>query len=234
MAMSKLTSEKKIAFERASKRAALLSLIGILIVISSIVYSAYKLGSLRKEIRELEGRKEELISQNAQLETNVTDLGSQLKVVNKELANGVDDVSFTVEQINRILESTQGETRKDALRTAFTLYKQNTPRINFKWGGKSPQEGFDASGYIAYVLSQVGVIKNPESHYSGLLFQKATKETGDKKNLEAGDLIYFDPSQVVFYINNELCLGIFPEGGILVTHKCSGSNFTRYGKVTYK
>src|SRR4051794_32688720 len=39
--------------------------------------------------------------------------------------------------------------RRDAVTLALQLYDQHIP---FKWGGKTPEDGLDTSGYVAYVL----------------------------------------------------------------------------------
>ncbi len=56
----------------------------------------------------------------------------------------------------------------------------------YVWGGASPG-GFDCSGFVAYVYSQVGVSL---PHYSGAQFGVGTPVSRDQ--LEPGDLVFFD------------------------------------------
>ena len=59
--------------------------------------------------------------------------------------------------------------------------------IPYKWGGASPSEGFDCSGFVMYVYAQVGVSL---PHYTGSQFQLGTPVSRDQ--LEPGDLVFFD------------------------------------------
>ncbi len=56
----------------------------------------------------------------------------------------------------------------------------------YAWGGASPG-GFDCSGFVAYVFSQVGVSL---PHYSGAQFGYGTPVPRDQ--LQPGDLVFFD------------------------------------------
>jgi cell wall-associated NlpC family hydrolase len=56
----------------------------------------------------------------------------------------------------------------------------------YVWGGASPG-GFDCSGFVMYVFSQVGVSL---PHYSGAQYNYGTPVSQDQ--LEPGDLVFFD------------------------------------------
>jgi cell wall-associated NlpC family hydrolase len=56
----------------------------------------------------------------------------------------------------------------------------------YVWGGASPA-GFDCSGFVAYVFSQVGVSL---PHYSGAQYSYGSPVPRDQ--LEPGDLVFFD------------------------------------------
>ncbi len=59
--------------------------------------------------------------------------------------------------------------------------------IPYKWGGASPAEGFDCSGFIMYVYAQVGVSL---PHYAAAQYNYGVPVSKDQ--LEAGDLVFFD------------------------------------------
>jgi cell wall-associated NlpC family hydrolase len=65
----------------------------------------------------------------------------------------------------------------------IAMQQLGTPYV---WGGSSPG-GFDCSGLVAYVYSQVGVSL---PHYSGAQWQMGTPVSKDQ--LEPGDLVFFD------------------------------------------
>jgi len=60
----------------------------------------------------------------------------------------------------QVLSKVDGK-RKQALQLALDLCGQGQ-RIPFKLGGKTPTDGFDTSGFIAYILSQTQVLSGPE------------------------------------------------------------------------
>ena len=58
--------------------------------------------------------------------------------------------------------------------------------VPYVWGGESPA-GFDCSGFVAYVYSQVGVSL---PHYTGAQWNMGVPVSRDE--LEPGDLVFFD------------------------------------------
>lgn len=64
--------------------------------------------------------------------------------------------------------------------------------VSYKWGGTSPQSGFDCSGFVAYVFGLIGCVM---PHSSRKLFNK-NKEVTDYKQLHQGDLVFFSGSHV--------------------------------------
>jgi cell wall-associated NlpC family hydrolase len=196
--------------------------------------------SFRNEVYELEGQKNKLESRKKELESQVADLEGQQKGFTKEVYGNAGTPSIVKEFDKRkILDPMPEGKRKDALKLAFELYEKNPP-IPFKWGGKSLDDGgFDTSGYVAYVLSNVGVLSAPEKYYSGLLLK--TFGTKDDTNLQPGDLIFMEPSQVALYLDERHCIGIIPggngiteSGGIFISDNEFGLKRTGYGKVNYE
>lgn len=70
--------------------------------------------------------------------------------------------------------------------------------VSYKWGGTSPQGGFDCSGFVAYVFGLIGCAM---PHSSRRLFSK-NKEVRDFKQLHRGDLVFFCGSHVCSQIGH--------------------------------
>jgi cell wall-associated NlpC family hydrolase len=74
--------------------------------------------------------------------------------------------------------------------------------VRYVWGGDTPSAGFDCSGFVKYVYAQLG-IQLP--HYAAT--QYATTMHIDPSQLEAGDLVFFEPradgpGHVGIYVGN--------------------------------
>jgi cell wall-associated NlpC family hydrolase len=59
--------------------------------------------------------------------------------------------------------------------------------IPYRWGGSSPSTGFDCSGFVMFVFSQVGVSL---PHNAAAQYAHGTPVSRDQ--LQAGDLVFFD------------------------------------------
>jgi peptidoglycan DL-endopeptidase CwlO len=59
--------------------------------------------------------------------------------------------------------------------------------IPYQWGGSSPDTGFDCSGFVMYVFSQVGV-----SLPHNAAMQYGYGSPVDRSQLQPGDLVFFD------------------------------------------
>ena len=71
------------------------------------------------------------------------------------------------------------------LEDAISLKQQNIP---FKWGGKTQSEGFDSSGFVAYLLHKHNIIKdNYKAYWSG----KIREEFPSTNSPKVGDLIFY-------------------------------------------
>ena len=112
-----------------------------------------------------------------------------------------------------ILQGISGNTQKEVIGAAILLYKQNPP-IPFTWGGKSPETGFDSSGFIAYPLAQAGILKNPGVYWSGRLRQFLKPIPIEEKL--PGDVVFYPDGVCMFYLGgpDDLSIGMVP-GGIV-------------------
>jgi cell wall-associated NlpC family hydrolase len=59
--------------------------------------------------------------------------------------------------------------------------------IPYRWGGASPETGFDCSGLTMYVYAQLGIHL---SHYTGAQMQEGVPVPPEA--LQPGDLVFFD------------------------------------------
>ena len=75
--------------------------------------------------------------------------------------------------------------------------------VNYKFGGKSPETGFDCSGYVRYVFKQVGGMSLP---HNALAISKVGEKISHS-DLRPGDLVFFTTlrrtiSHVGIYLGN--------------------------------
>jgi len=61
--------------------------------------------------------------------------------------------------------------------------------VRYVWGGASPLSGFDCSGLVMYVYSQLGIHL---THFSGAQWDEGTRILSPA-DLAPGDLVFFDP-----------------------------------------
>ena len=60
--------------------------------------------------------------------------------------------------------------------------------VRYRWGGSTPQSGFDCSGFVKFVYAQLGLTL---AHYAATEYH--TTPHINPTELEAGDLIFFEP-----------------------------------------
>lgn len=89
--------------------------------------------------------------------------------------------------------------------------------IRYRWGGRSPEEGFDCSGFVRYVFAKVTgqILPHSARQMSGL------GERIDRKALQPGDLVFFNTlrrsfSHVGIYLGEGMFIHAPSRGGSLV------------------
>ena len=180
--------------ERKKKKGVILWLFSsLLIVISMIVILTQSFDTVFRKNNALNLKNELLTNELNETNKNITEL---------TVSANIDD-----NQINRIVNSISGK-RKEAIELALKFRKQGIP---FKWGGKKPEEGFDSSGFIAFILNKVGIITNPEIYWSGKLREDFSNDKNDL-NLLPGDLIFESNRACWFYLNDKYSIGMIPSG----------------------
>jgi cell wall-associated NlpC family hydrolase len=137
----------------------------------------------------------------------------------------------TKQELEALLFGDAKGLRRRALEEAYRLYEQKIP---FKFGGKKPSEGLDTSGFVAYVLSTVGVLESPESYNVARLRERySPKEPRKLENMRPGDLIFEANNACWLVLANGLAIGMVP-GGIQVGHPTQfTSSIVAFGQVTY-
>ena len=95
--------------------------------------------------------------------------------------------------------------------------------VQYKWGGNTPQTGFDCSGFTSYVFAQNGITLPRISRDQYTVGSAVSIE-----NLKAGDLIFFsfDGSGVVSHV------GIYIGDGQFI-NASSSKGVTVYALGTY-
>jgi hypothetical protein len=191
--------------EKSSRRSAIISLIGILIFITSLLFASYNLFNSNKELKEIK----------IELRRSADSLNKQKKAV-AELQNRIAGLKLDESQLNQyligLMESTQANQgnsfadggsvnwaniqktiidlpsgkRKLALTIALlTTWKQ----IPFELGKNTPKSSFDSPGYIQYVLKQTGVnISRNKAEPLSVTIMKRYKKVDDPL---PGDLIFY-------------------------------------------
>lgn len=86
--------------------------------------------------------------------------------------------------------------------------------IQYKYGGKSPETGFDCSGFVRYVFSQATQITLPPTARAISQMGKTVK----KEDLQPGDLVFFNTlksafSHVGIYMGNNKFIHSPSSGG---------------------
>lgn len=88
--------------------------------------------------------------------------------------------------------------------------------IRYRWGGKSPETGFDCSGLVLYSAQQSLGLKLPPRSYDIALFGSDVPRT----DLQVGDLVFFNTlgrrnSHVGVYLGNDQFVHSPAAGGVV-------------------
>jgi cell wall-associated NlpC family hydrolase len=68
------------------------------------------------------------------------------------------------------------------------FYSLSMVGINYRWGGTSPQTGFDCSGLVSHVFRQIAGLVLPRDSYAMARLGKAV----ELDDLKPGDLVFFN------------------------------------------
>lgn len=193
-----MSSEETLA--QASKRAAIVSAIGALFVLASLVYSTLRIVAIEEEVNEkqalLQIVTDSLTANKTQwkaLKHEVVELRNTQDNVLKFLTEVVDgkkvnlldsDVDWSV--VQRSIDTLSPGVRKQAILTAILLAWKDIP---FAMGQYTPNQGFDSPRFLAYVLGKNGVHiqQRPNERLSDALMRTCIRV--DKP--QPGDLVFY-------------------------------------------
>ena len=116
--------------------------------------------------------------------------------------------------------------KKEAIKLAFDIKSKNIP---FKWGGKTEKEGFDSSGFPAYILNKIGLLSNYKTYWSGKLREEFKPLSNE---IETGDLVFYQYGYVMIYLWDNKVIGMTPSG-IVVQDIEFGPKRIGHGNVSY-
>lgn len=176
--------------EKSSQRSGLLSLTGIVIFISSLIYASISLNNtndkLEKVSEELRFKEQTIDSLNIyqkkiiQDVTNLKDDEKKLtafliRLIKASARNSIGDINEkNWEHItNSIVNLPSGKRKTAVLISLLMTWKE----IPFQLGGKSPSASFDSPGFLKYVIEQVDIQidKNPNEFLSEAMMNKFEK-----------------------------------------------------------
>ena len=120
----------------------------------------------------------------------------------------------------------------EAIMTSDTKAKQVA--VAFKLGGKTPTDGFDTSGFIAYILSQTQVLSGPEQFSVRRLRNKfRAPEVKAISELKPGDLVFEQNNACWFVLDDHHTIGMVPGGIMIGEPEKFSSDIAAYGRVRY-
>lgn len=184
----------------SSRRAAILSLLGALIVISSLVYSFYKISDMERLIAEKQRQVSALDSEVRGREAHIASLLRNLAGLRKtqdglldflakitdEGQIGILDPDVDWNAVKADIERFPTGRRKQAILTAILLAWKEIP---FAMGKQSVGKGFDSPRFIDYVLSRNGVRVSPRPNER---LSDALMRTFKKVDVpRPGDLVFY-------------------------------------------
>lgn len=138
---------------------------------------------------------------------------ANLTLTNKNIST--DNLTISAEESfkNSILLKVTGEIQK-ALTVAFSLKDQRGSE--FVWGGKSPEEGFDSSGFVSYILFRINVLDAMDYREFSSEVLKNSFLGIDAKDAQIGDLIIHKSGLSLFYLGEKKGIGIGNSNGIKI------------------
>jgi len=138
----------------SSRRAAILSILGVAIVLGSLTYSAFKLAELERAVVQKQKEIATLTDDIEGLRNTQNGLLDFLAKVTDEAQVSILDRDVDWGAVKADIEKLPSGKRKQAILTAILLAWKDVP---FAMGSQSVSQGFDSPRFIEYVLSRNGV-----------------------------------------------------------------------------
>lgn len=185
----------------SSRRAAILSILGAIIILGSLSYSAFKLSEVERTVFE---KQQEVAALDAELKKRGTEIATLSRDVDslQNTQDGLLDFLARVTDNSKVsildrdvdwgvvktdLEKLPSGNRKQALLTAILLAWKDIP---FTMGKQSVSQGFDSPRFIEFVLSKNGIKidKRNDERMSDALMRSFRKVDQPRP----GDLVFYE------------------------------------------
>ncbi|MFC1724558.1 NlpC/P60 family protein [candidate division KSB1 bacterium] len=114
--------------------------------------------------------------------------------------------------------------------TAIRFKEKNIP---FKWGGKNEINGFDSSGFIAYIFHRAGLLDKPETWWSGKIRNEFGEQREEKTPVEIGDLVFYEGGYVMLYLGDNKIIGMTEKGIVIIDYMDFRGEAIQVNKVKY-
>lgn len=122
--------------------------------------------------------------------------GSTYSAARKKSTNAHTKKYTTTTTANRTgTKSEKAETSTSSIRIEIVQNAKKYTGLPYKYGGRSPESGFDCSGFTSYVFNQTGIPISGPSHQQAQL-GKHVKKT----DLEPGDLVFFGDQNRISHV----------------------------------
>lgn len=171
------------------------------LLVSKLRAAKQKVEKINAQLTEQKASKEILFNKVAANKYEIEDALSAkkrlLSLVKKDLAR------LQAEERERIRRTREEALRKIAQTPTSGNYDGTNPSgsqvveiakkylgVPYRWGGTSPQTGFDCSGFVWYVYSQVGVYL-PRTSRQQYNYLASKGRLVSEKNLKPGDLVFY-------------------------------------------
>lgn len=208
---------------KMSKRSAIASLFGLLIIIASIIFSIHSLSTLQDKIVLKQEEYDKISREKSVLEDSVKELSERIR----------QTMLFDVKRYNinwRISKNLSSTQRITSLISVLQkmVYDYNPP---WKLGGTSPDIGFDSPSFAAFILIKKLNVLDVDFNKRYDLYKILPKT---QKPIP-GDLIFFEGGYTMFYLkdgDHPFCVGMTPLG-IASLEIDFGPRIIKYSRINY-
>ena len=209
---------------KSSRRSAIASLIAIVIVIASILYSAHTLYQLQDKVDEKQRELTELVQEKMRQEKRVKDL--------EEILSQTMDFDKNRFQLDWGLSKTLASNAATA-QIVDDIFAMRFRNVRWKLGGTNPETGFDSPSFAAYLLVEKHKILDIDFADRYRLSELLPKTD----NPRPGDLVFYEAGYTMFYFKDRsghpFCIGMTPLG-IVALEIDFGPKLLHYGWVEYR
>jgi len=212
---------------KSSRRYGVVSLIGVIIVVASLVYSSVTLNQLqedvdikKEEIAVLETSRHQLEEHNIELERHNMELEERIR---ETIVIDKNRYEFEWGSLKRLATNHQ---TAQLIEDLLMMRRQNIP---FKLGGNSPEAGFDSPNFVGFLLRKYERIEN--EFVNSEMLREMIPPTDEPK---VGDIVFYETGYVMLYFRErggrQFCIGMTPLG-LAALDLNFGPRLIGYGRV---